>query len=62
MMDSIERTEQQARAFRDLTERALNMLWLACPETRQVFPQSHNPIVAWVADAQKALSDASGPQ
>lgn len=41
----------------DLIDRAVKMLWLACPETRVVHADDNNPLVAWVADATKALQE-----
>jgi hypothetical protein len=40
----------------NLVDRAMKMMWLACPETRVIDVSDRNPIVAWVADAQETIT------
>jgi hypothetical protein len=52
--------ERECEALRVLVDRAVKMLWLACPETREpIHKDSHNPLVAWVADAMTVLRATS---
>ena len=49
---------QDARRLWNLCDRAMKMLWLAIPETREpVSEASHNPITAWVSEANRVLNE-----
>ena len=61
LRDEFAKIMRQRHAFRELVDRAMKMMWLAIPETREpVSESSHNPVTAWVAQAQRALKDANG--
>ena len=60
LRDELATALRQRHIFRELTDRAIKMMWLAIPETREpVSESSHNPITAWVAAAHAALRCAT---
>ena len=49
---------KDAERLWNLCDRAMKMMWLAIPETREpVSEASHNPITAWVSEANRILNE-----